>query len=461
MVVDLSASSPTAYASGESSSRLDVSTARFIANIEEMEDNRNPFGWWRGVGTYVKEAEPNFTITGPGYDNNILVVSTTEGRRIWTYLRFNLSNDSDFFDNFTVIEKAILMIYITSTSAATDDPMQVAMPNKIQIWAVDNDDWLENITWNNRPGDGDFPGPTVTLSGGTGWTEVDVTQLVKREWKLPLTREVLITLLLREPTDGRENETTTLSNAISFVSKDDGTGDERGFDPRLLVVYSKGESAGKYKQSISGGIATSFINFGYIKCRTSNRYYPDTNFVYEGGNVFRESGIGWYQTLLAGSPDFIVVREAGGNNVYVEVTRYQIKEGKIKGESVAGTGETMVRAQRWQEEWVVEPPSAPNVSEVTLWIISDHISAWRDYLMRLAGEINYFLSNYTSYSSYGPYAFLNYGGRDITGITIKGKDIGTTPFEGGYGSPGNPDIYYSERIIWLDTSTGYYQGGRT
>ncbi|MFN4133377.1 MAG: hypothetical protein ACK4GQ_03305, partial [Candidatus Hadarchaeales archaeon] len=65
------------------------------------------------------------------------------------------------------------------------------------------------------------------------------------------------------------------------------------------------------------------------------------------------------------------------------------------------------------------------------------------------------------YSSYGPYALLQYGGRDITGITIKGKDPGTEPFEGGYGSPGPPDIYYSERIVWLDTSTGYYQGGRT
>ncbi|MFN4133409.1 MAG: hypothetical protein ACK4GQ_03465, partial [Candidatus Hadarchaeales archaeon] len=79
MVVDLSASSPTAYVPGESSSRLDVSTARFIANLEEVEDNANPFSWWRGVGTYVKEAEPNFTITSPGYDNNILVVSTTRG----------------------------------------------------------------------------------------------------------------------------------------------------------------------------------------------------------------------------------------------------------------------------------------------------------------------------------------------------------------------------------------------
>jgi hypothetical protein len=266
-----------------------------------------------------------------------------------------------------------------------------------------------------------------------------------------------VSFVLREPSWGGENDTTSLDTRTAFNSTDNSIAAANDFDPKLRIVYSRSKRMGYTRTSSPPYGYHSIVNFGYIRHRSYNEEFldydeaaPDLNHVYEGGLVFLERGDGWYKTVLAYPSRFITVTPADGNNVYVTVTRYQIKESNLGGESVGGSGETTIRVARVQEDWRVRPPASPNASEVTITVVTDHPSVWRDCLERLAAEANHVLSDYEpgSFYTYGDYVDYDY---DSISLTIKGKDL----------TPGVRDIYYSERVIWLDVTVGYFQGGRT
>jgi hypothetical protein len=214
-----------------------------------------------------------------------------------------------------------------------------------------------------------------------------------------------------------------------------------GFDPRLRVTYSRRERAGYVGYASEG-----MVDFGSIKYMGKNQYMYDTNYVYEGGMVYLTSGVGWYAVMLAEPQDFITWSEAEGNNIYLTVTRYQIKSSSVTGESTGGTGYTSVRVQREEEENVVDRSVAPNRSKATITVNSDQPALWGSYLEQLAAEINYDLGG--EWSPYGPYAMRDY---DSVSLIVYGKDF----------DPLTQDIYYSERVVWLDTTVGMFQGGRT
>jgi hypothetical protein len=364
---------PTAYVSLTTTSELQVVTARSVSDIDEAQTDANFFEEWRGYGTYVKEDDPTWNYSSATYENDYLIVSTTEERRIWTFLKFDLT-DSGLFN--------------------------------------------EAIVENQTQG---FP-----LSDN------------------------YVSFVLREPYWANESNTTSLQTRTAFNSVDNTYAEANDFDPRIRIVYSRSGRMGYTRTSSLPYGYHSVVNFGYIRYRANNERFPDTNYVYEGGLLTIERGTGWYQTILAYPPEFVTVTPADGNNVHVRVTRYQIKESNLGGESVSGTGTTAIRVARVQEDWKVMTPSAPNASEVTITVVSHQPRVWRDYLERLAAEVNHVLADYEpgSFYTYGDYVDYDY---DTVSLTIKGKDL----------ELGVQDIYYSERVIWLDVTIGYFQGGRT
>ncbi len=260
-----------------------------------------------------------------------------------------------------------------------------------------------------------------------------------------------VSFVLREPYVNGENKTTTLTNKMKFNSVDNSVAGTNNLDAKLQVEYIRsGRKGSIYTDTVIAGFQ-SLVNFGYIRHKTHTVYLPDTNYVYEGGMIFSERGNGWYQTIVSYPPNFVTVTPLGNNKAKVEVNRFQIKESHIGGESAGGTGETMLRVENAGEEWLVETPKEPNAFEVTITISSPHEAIWRDYLERLAAETNYKLAGYAAgtFDQYGDY--VEYGYDDLS-LTIKPDPDRITP---------EKDIYYSERIIWVDVTTGYFQGGKT
>jgi hypothetical protein len=585
---------PTAYVSASTNAELHVVTAMSVSDIDEAEDNANDFSDWRGYGTYVKEENENWNYTAGDYENDYLIVSTTEGQRIWTFLKFDLADsglynddDGEFYDDVE-IHSAQLLLYVASNDLEEepDEPLEASPPQTVEVWGIENDAWGEGLTWREaqlvHDPAGDWRFENQDIDGAGEWVSWDVTRFVKDhferykgwgrwyqtdwdeeadleegkfssgydkydsatagisiidggenitgggatvEWltsmvfdagdtsafwtaaiwfysgtaptvelrfdndpgmasptpwmqgidvharfaqyrvdpnggtfmNITLLYTCQISFVLREPSWGGENDTTSLDTRTAFNSTDNSIAAANDFDPKLRIVYSRSKRMGYTRTSSPPYGYHSIVNFGYIRHRSYNEEFldydeaaPDLNHVYEGGLVFLERGDGWYKTVLAYPSRFITVTPADGNNVYVTVTRYQIKESNLGGESVGGSGETTIRVARVQEDWRVRPPASPNASEVTITVVTDHPSVWRDCLERLAAEANHVLSDYEpgSFYTYGDYVDYDY---DSISLTIKGKDL----------TPGVRDIYYSESVIWLDVTVGYFQGGRT
>lgn len=66
---------------------------------------------------------------------------------------------------------------------------------------------------------------------------------------------------------------------------------------------------------------------------------------------------------------------------------------------------------------------------------------------KIASEINFKLGG--RYTQYGPYAITDF---DTVSIIIRGKLVDDKVTH---------DIYYTERVIWLDVTTGFFLGGKT
>ena len=565
---------PTPLLSTSSSAVLNVVGARYVDDAEEIYYYDTDFGS-RYLHTYVSEAENTLNYRGENYDNDHLYVSTTQNNRMRTYLKFDLSktglyNRYDYvFEDDVEIHDVRLLIYSYDVDLADEpsDVMEVQVPLNVEIWAVENSAWDENITWITQPhnddteardrkldntdvdGEGEWVGlgerdksltnylkekleklrgwgkwsqyswwnPTATLevgkfsSGynnyfsiasanygyyveGTGpngelwssvfdagdsnayWNYADYDGTGNIElyfdndsgWASPdgpytpaqvengiygryaryrivvgdgeIVDNVIIeytyhlSLVLREPEAWR---TSTLRNQVKFISAEDWVARKDDLTPRLRITYSR---TGRTPSANEG-----MIDLGYIEYRAQNQYFGDQYYIYEGGMIIGER-YGWYDTVLAWPGDLVVITPVGSDKVRIEVTRYQIEPSSISGESAGGTGYTSIRVQREEEEWVVEPSVTPNRKEVILTINTDHPSPWRDYLERLAAEANYVISGYRDWNTYGDYVSYDYDSMSLT-IYGKGRTI--------------EDIYYSERVVWLDTSTGYFQGGRT
>ena len=244
-----------------------------------------------------------------------------------------------------------------------------------------------------------------------------------------------VSFVLREPQGWPDSY--TLYNIVKFASRDNTFALTAGLSPILRVTYSRRERPG-YP---SAGL----IDFGSIQYSANNHYMPDTNYTYEGGMVYVTSGSGWYGVTIAEPSDFIVYTEAEGNKINITVNRYQIKAGSVTGEDTGGTGYTSIRVQKFEEEYLAYNETHTDVS---IYVNSDQPAIWRDYLTKLVSRINNWLGG--EWTTYGPYAVLDY---DRVGMTIYGKDLSS--------SIADWDIYYTERVIWVDADVGLFQGGRT
>jgi len=579
---------------------LDNSIAGGAANPAANNENLMIGGYWDGgpfKGTMDEVSVWNRALTGTevaryaafydgwnyladDYENDHLVVSTTQGQRIRSYLKFDLSDlhlynsgDYTFYDD-VVIDKAQLMLYTVDfdLKEEPDNVFEIRPPIVVEAWGVENDSWCESMTWNTQPHNEGFDKllENNDVSGETAWITWDVTNFVKDEFEkvrkygkwyqtmwdyetetletgkfasydrysskgdsiiiandgqtitggngtdsltssifdagddsmfwnyvsfwytdnMPLVEirfdnhadmayatpwitvtksgyaenvyaryaqyritpiasgttafesitieyTDFVSFVLREP---QAWAPSTIQNRVAFNSRDNSRASVAGVSPVLRVTYTRRERAGYVEEGR--------IDFGSIKYSTNNKYLPNTNYVYEGGLLYLTQGdSGWYAVTLEEPTNLVTITTVeGSSNIYMTVTRYQISASFLMGESAGGTGHTAIRMQEDETEYVVSPPSNPNRSQVTIVVNSDQLSLWRDYLRKRAAQINSQLGG--EYSYYGPYAMIDY---DSGALTIYGKDL----------SPNAQDIYYTEQVIWIDTSVGLYQGGRT
>jgi hypothetical protein len=302
----------------------------------------------------------------------------------------------------------------------------------------DNDTDLTDQDWI----DVDWSGDYVTTHGRYAQYRVNPTA-TGEFYNITLHYTQFVSFVLREPEDWGPS---SLQNLVAFTSRDNDEDHWDGahkFYPQLRIVYSR--------RGRPGYAGEGLIDFGHIKYKTQNppdtlMWFPNHHFTFEGGLIILQQAPGWYDTVLAEPADFITLSPADGNNVRLTVTRYQIAASSVEGESTAGTGSTSIRVQRERVENLVIAASSPNRSEVTIAIRTDHPRAWRDYLERLAAKLNYQLGG--EWDPYGEYATYDY---DSLSLTIKGKNLDSEV----------QDIYYSESVVWLDVSLGYWQGGKT
>jgi len=571
--------------SGTTNGEVVLKTVREVEDVTGLEDNSNVFSWWRACDTYVKEADPTFNDNSGDYENDYLQVSTTQGNRIWTFLKFDLSDagiydsgDYTFYDDVT-IQEAQLLLYIVDSDLVENpnDKLQILPPQQIEAWGLQNPAWDEDINWNDAQNIHDPLTDTKienqTIDGEGEWISWDITNYLKDklepfwgwgkweqdEWWTqapkkvgqfasryeeylsntgagtgyrltgtgtvtsmvfdagdvaywnyvtfdndgtsptvtvyfdndddPMTGGVSMTVLpgtqpniyaryaqyevtlgagdnldsitleytyhiaflLREPWDGGTSYTTTLNTLTRFNSGDNSVAEGTGFEPKIRIIYSRTGRVGHANEGV--------VDFGYVKLKAYNEFLRPMNYCYEGGAVFAESGSGWYQTIISYPSDFVsvtptdeIIVEAGTTIrvASINVTRYQICAANIEGEAVGGSGQTTIRVQPKRIQWLVEPPDEPNRDEVTLTIITDHPSIWRDAIEEIAAEVNYVLSGYESYYTYGDYTNYDY---DTIGLTIYGDagEKGATVWT----------FKYSEKVVWLDVTVGTHLGGRT
>jgi hypothetical protein len=272
-------------------------------------------------------------------------------------------------------------------------------------------------------------------------------------YNITLKYTTFVSFVLREPYVNGENLSTTINNRAKFISSENSAASTNNVAPMLRIVYTRsGRTGNVYTQDV---ILTfqGTVDFGYIKYKAHNEYLQDTNYVYEGGMLFTERGDGWYQTILDYPPTFIEVTGGDGNDAYVNVTRYQIRESRVGGESVGGVGDTVLRAEYAGEDWLVQPPVSPNAWGATITIMTDNPSVWREYLEKIIPEINLTLSKNDGetpdYNLYGDYVDYDYS---RVGLTIIPDPTGKDP---------GKDVYYSEKIVWIDVTIGYFKGGKT
>jgi hypothetical protein len=446
--------SPTAMVSATTNATLKVASA---LHISDWRVARYYDAWsdrYRAYDTYVVEGS-NLNYQSDNYDNDHLFVSTYVNRRVRTYLKFDFRDVYGLYDEYegefeddAEIHKAHLLLYVkdVDTAAEPSDVMEAAPPTIIEPWLVVNDEWDESITWATQPHNEltDVRLENTDVGDEDEWLdfegrEFDITRVVKEHWNRIRENQVkdrpiqdpYLSFVLREP------DPSSLKNRVTFRSRDDRD-EGYEFSPRLRVVFWRLERPGR--------ISEGLVDFGYIKYEANNEYLPSQYYIYEGGMVITQRSPGWYETMLAEPLDFITLSDADGNNIRVMVKRYQIKEGSIRGESAAGTGYTSIEVHRKNTENLVDMPSSPNRSEVTIAIRTDHPSVWRDYLERLAAKLNFQMGG--EWDQYGDFVKYDY---DSVGLTIRGKNL----------DPDVQDIYYGEQVIWLEVSTGYFAGGRT
>ncbi|MEW6592699.1 MAG: DNRLRE domain-containing protein [Candidatus Hadarchaeota archaeon] len=233
---------------------------------------------------------------------------------------------------------------------------------------------------------------------------------------------------------------STLTNRAAFATKENSQADVFGFDPVVRLTYSRQERLAY--------LTNGLVNFGSIKYVARNQYLPERTYAYEGGMVYLAGGTGWYTVPIKEPQDFVVVDYLEGtNNIKVDINRYQIKSGSLMGETAGGSGSTSLRIYKDKIDYGMLPPANPNRAEVKIQISTDQPGIWRDYIEKIASEINFRLGG--DYDPYGPYAISDY---DTVTLIIRGKNVE---------DPITQDIYYTERAIWLDVTTGFFPGGRT
>ena len=189
--IDLGTVSPTPYRSGTTNGEVVLKTVREVEDVTGLEDNSNVFGWWRACDTYVKEADPTFSDGSSDYENDYLQVSTTQGNRIWTFLKFDLSDagiydsgDYTFYDDVT-IQEAQLLLYIVDSDLVENpnDKLQILPPQQIEAWGLQNPAWDEDIDWNDAQNIHDPLTDTKienqTVDGEGEWISWDVTNCLK------------------------------------------------------------------------------------------------------------------------------------------------------------------------------------------------------------------------------------------------------------------------------------------
>ena len=185
--------SPTAMMSATTNAALKVVTAKDIGDVKEAETDRNAFQWWRGYGTYVREAQPTANYTANDYENDHLLVSTTQNQRMRTYLKFDLSEsylyDGDeyvFYDD-AQIEKAELLLYCTDADLVEDpdNVMDIRVPMVVEVWGVENDAWDESLDWDPQPHSTarDVKLENTDIDDEGEWVAWDVTLYLKREFE--------------------------------------------------------------------------------------------------------------------------------------------------------------------------------------------------------------------------------------------------------------------------------------
>jgi hypothetical protein len=191
----LGAISPHPVRGGSSGAEIEIETAKSVSDVSGFETNANAFDWWRAVDTYVKESAPGFNYQSPDYENEHLWVSTTENSRVWTFLKFDLS-DSGLYNSYeykfrddVVIHQALLMLYVVDAdlSETPTDRLGVLVPQQVEVWGLENDAWWEGLDWTGAQRVHDPTRDTkienVTIDTEGRWAVWDVTQFVKKRFE--------------------------------------------------------------------------------------------------------------------------------------------------------------------------------------------------------------------------------------------------------------------------------------
>jgi hypothetical protein len=449
VAIKLGAEPASAYVYRAQGGELLVSPARNVDRLRPDED------------TWVWENRP--TARSIDMDNDRLWVSPFRNRRMRSFLKFDLSDNSEFFDGFenryhddVEIVEAKLWLWVERINL-TDDltldrlhydarrfvPLEIEIPVPIEVVEVENDAAVREgfLTWNNQASAVlGRPIENHVVDDEGEWVGWDVTAFVRREfeevvdnqWNGRPVRDNYVSFLLREPSE----ENSVLERRAGFVS-DNARGEFWDKRPYLEIISSRRARAG---DPVVGVIET-----GYIKYRANNWEFPDVNFIYEGGAIIRQQ-FGFRDFILpGGEPDELVhVTEVPGtDHIRVTVTSYRITSESARMLERKGAGGRWVGGRGWASvgfsiseiHYNVRAGETPNRDRVEFTLRSAHPRAWGDHLTRLAERINYQLGG--RWTAWGDWAGFD---RSRLSFWIEGKVL----------EPGINDIFYTERVVDLE-----------
>jgi hypothetical protein len=129
-----------------------------------------------------------------------------------------------------------------------------------------------------------------------------------------------------------------------------------------------------------------YSGFGGIYVRPSYTQYQPQRWVFEGGAVILAQND---KSVMISEPDLVEVQDVGGSNIRVNVNYIVVSLPRGMTGRIVVSQNLTVHMPR-EPYYTVRPAdsSTPNVSSVTIRVVTDYVDAWRQYLDRLARRLN-------------------------------------------------------------------------